>query len=136
MDKNLLNLELRLDWSEMDLYEHINNVSYFKYLQAGRVNCWEITGLLRMLRTHSFGPTLATTTYRFLKPLRYPGKIQVTTEITFVKKTSFGLKHLIKNDSGELCAEGEDVIVFFNYKLNTKEELPDEFKILLQSLKI
>jgi len=33
-------LPIRIDWSEMDLFGHVNNVMYFKYIQASRVNYW------------------------------------------------------------------------------------------------
>ena len=41
-------LQLRLDWSEMDLFGHINNVSYFKYIQASRVHYWEQSGISKL----------------------------------------------------------------------------------------
>ncbi|MCE3258723.1 MAG: hypothetical protein K0S12_364, partial [Bacteroidetes bacterium] len=31
-------IKIQLDWSEMDLFGHVNNVAYFKYIQAARVN--------------------------------------------------------------------------------------------------
>lgn len=38
MDNYNTSLELRIDWSEMDLFGHVNNVAFFKYVQASRVN--------------------------------------------------------------------------------------------------
>ncbi len=36
-------LNIRLDWSEMDMFGHINNVMFFKFMQASRVNYWEMS---------------------------------------------------------------------------------------------
>lgn len=66
-------LPLRIDWSEMDLFGHVNNVAYFKYIQASRVNYWEVTGLVDMFATNKLGPILLSTSCKFIKPLRYPG---------------------------------------------------------------
>lgn len=54
-----LAVQLRLDWSEMDLFGHINNVAYFKYLQAARVHFWEEMGLLQNGKPGQVGPMLA-----------------------------------------------------------------------------
>ena len=40
-----ITLEIKLDWSEMDLFGHINNVAYFKYAQSARVNYLESVGI-------------------------------------------------------------------------------------------
>ena len=125
-------LELRLDWSEMDLFGHINNVSYFKYIQASRVNLWENTGMQTYFRDHNLGPALAKTECRFLKPLFYPGNIRIECFVKQIRTTSFQLHHFIYNDSGELCAEGEDVIVFFDYKLHKKVPLTEELRKQLE----
>ena len=42
-------LTLRVDWSEMDLFGHINNVMYAKYIQSARVNFVEKIGIMKML---------------------------------------------------------------------------------------
>lgn len=34
-------LNLRIDWSELDLFGHVNNVMYAKYMQASRVHFME-----------------------------------------------------------------------------------------------
>ena len=34
-------LHLRIDWSEMDVFGHVNNVMFMKYVQAARVHYWE-----------------------------------------------------------------------------------------------
>lgn len=41
-------LQLRIDWSELDYFQHVNNVAFFKYIQASRVNYWDIIGLSKM----------------------------------------------------------------------------------------
>lgn len=33
-----LEIKLRIDWSDLDGYGHVNNVSIIKYLQSARVN--------------------------------------------------------------------------------------------------
>ena len=123
---NPITLELRLDWSEMDLFGHINNVSYFKYLQASRVNFWELMGLDSLHETETVGPTLAKTSCQFKRPLHYPGKIKIEVSVDWVKNSSFQLHHDIFDEEGNLCAQGEDVVVMFDYTHNQKYLLEEQ----------
>ncbi|MEG9327760.1 thioesterase family protein [Salinimicrobium catena] len=43
-----LSLELRIDFSDLDMYRHVNNLTFIRFLQSGRVNFWEATGLAAM----------------------------------------------------------------------------------------
>jgi acyl-CoA thioester hydrolase len=127
-------LALRLDWSEMDMFGHINNVSYFKFIQASRVNYWETMGLTRLHSEMSIGPMLASTSCKFLKPLFYPGNIVVEAQVNFMKNTSFGIHHRILNAEGEIYAEAEDVIVMFDFNKNEKRAIPGEIRNIVEEL--
>lgn len=126
-------LNLRLDWSEMDLFGHINNVSYFKFIQAARVNYWETIGV-NSLKEGGVGPMLLSTSCRFKQPLFYPGNIIIASSVTFIKNTSFGISHHIFNDNGELSAEAEDVIVMFDFDKNEKVTVTDETRTRIEQL--
>ena len=127
----MTHLTLRLDWSEQDLYGHINNVSYFKYQQAARVNFWESIGLAAQDGRSGLGPSLAAVNTRFIRPLHYPGTVRLETEVSFVKHTSFGLRHRMYDEQGTLCAEGEDVVVVFNYGSGAKKPIPGDLRAKL-----
>lgn len=118
--KHPVQLHLRLDWSEMDMFGHINNFSFFKYIQASRVNYWEVCGFSKTFAETGIGPMLLSTGCRFIQPLFYPGNITVQACVQFIKNTSFGIRHRILNDKGELAAEEEDVIVVFDFNKNEK----------------
>jgi acyl-CoA thioester hydrolase len=128
MDHHPVKLPIRIDWSEMDLFGHVNNVAYFKYIQASRVNYWELTGLAASFHKTGIGPILLSTSCNFIKPLHYPGNIVVTASIEFIKNTSFGIHHRILNEQNELAAEAHDVIVNFNFNKNEKLPVSNEFR--------
>jgi acyl-CoA thioester hydrolase len=121
-------LKLRLDWSEMDIFGHINNVSYFKYIQASRVNYWENIGLTKLHSNIGMGPMLASTSCTFKKPLFYPGNIIIQASIVEMKTTSFRLCHQIIDINHEVAAEAEDVIVMYDFRTNEKTPIPDELR--------
>lgn len=127
-------LKLRLDWSEMDLFGHINNVSYFKYIQASRVNYWEAIGLTQLHSNMSIGPILASTSCDFKKPLEYPGEILIEASIEFMKNSSFGIIHRIFDQQNELAAVAKDIIVTYDFQNNTSVPIPKEIRDAVERL--
>jgi acyl-CoA thioester hydrolase len=121
-------LNLRLDWSEMDMFGHINNVAYLKYVQASRINYWEVIGLTQLHGNMGIGPVLASVKCDFKKPLYYPGNIRIEASIEFLKNSSFGLIHRIFDDENELAAVAKDVIVAYDFKEKAPVLVPAEIK--------
>ncbi|MUP45354.1 acyl-CoA thioesterase [Gramella sp. BOM4] len=120
-----LSLEIRIDWSDLDMYEHVNNVSYMRYLQSGRVNFWEASGIHEFYRNSDQGTMLVSTKCDFRKPLFYPGKAVVKTRLDFIGNKSFGLEHIILTERNEISAEGKDIVVCFDFSKNETFPVPD-----------
>lgn len=108
----------------MDLFGHINNVAYFKYIQAARVNYCELVGINTHKPEEKLSFAVAASSCRFKKPLHYPGDIIVKTKVEWIKNSSLQLNHVIVNSAGEICAEAEDVLVIFDYATNSKVNVP------------
>jgi acyl-CoA thioester hydrolase len=120
-----VNLVLRIDWGDMDLYGHINNVAFMRYVQAGRIAFWENLGLASKPEESGFGFVLASTHCDFKASLFYPGSVKIITELDFIKNSSIGLKHIVFNDAGEIAAETKDVLVTYDYIDRKKINIPD-----------
>jgi acyl-CoA thioester hydrolase len=127
-------LQIRLDWSEMDVFGHINNVMFFKYVQASRVNYWEKIRFMRDFETKKVGPLLVANSCQFRKPLFYPGNITIQARVDFIKNSSLGIHHRILNDKKELAAEAQDVIVLFDFIKNQPITIPDEWRKIIEEL--
>jgi acyl-CoA thioester hydrolase len=126
-------LHIRLDWSEMDLFGHINNVSFFKYIQAARVNYWETVGIDSQ-NTEGIGQMLLSASCNFKSPLFYPGNIIIRSSVTFIRNTSFGIAHVILNENGEVAAEAEDVIVMYDFDNHKKVNIPDAIRMKIEEV--
>lgn len=127
-------LELRIDWSEMDLFGHVNNVAFFKYLQAARVHYWETIGLSAYFNQTQIGPILANSQCQFKKPLYYPGQITVWSRVDYMKNSSFGITHHVLNEKNELAAQGQDVIVIYDFNQNEKTTIPTWLREKIETL--
>jgi acyl-CoA thioester hydrolase len=125
--------KIKLDWSEMDLFGHINNVAYFKYIQAARVNYLESVGINTADPENKLSFAVASSTCNFKKPLFFPGEISVKTNCAWIKNTSLELKHVIYDASGDIAAEATDVIVLFDYATQSKRNVPEEVRKKLEN---
>jgi len=128
MDGYSAKLELRIDWFEVDLFGHVNNVAIMNYVQAARVKYLDDIGLMRSQAEKKIGPVLAYINCRYYKPLFYPGYITVYSRVDQIKNTSFIIQHRIHNDKGECVAEAQDIIVCYDFIKNAKVTVPDDIR--------
>lgn len=127
-------LGLRIDWAEQDLFGHVNNVMFMKYIQAARVNYWEQIGLYQYFRETNMGPMLVHVHCDYKKPLHYPGNMTILSRMKFIKNTSFSIQHRILDHEGAVSAEAEDVIVMYDFNKNEKILFPNEFRKKVEEL--
>jgi acyl-CoA thioester hydrolase len=127
-----LSLELRIDFSDLDMYRHVNNLTFIRFLQSGRVNFWEATGLAAMFSETNKGAILVSTHCDFKKSLFYPGKAVVKTKLAYIKNSSFAVDQVILNEKGEICAEGRDIAVFFDFSKDKSLPIPSDLRESMQ----
>ena len=72
MTDSSLKIKLRIDWSELDAFGHVNYLEVMKYAQAARLNYLEKVGLMKLHEDEYKGPMLAFIHCQFRKPLFYP----------------------------------------------------------------
>ena len=127
-------IKLRIDWNDIDMFHHVNNIAVLRYVQSARTHYLEAIGLMQLQLTDKKGPILASSSTQFKKQLFYPGNVTVYSRVSAIKNTSFTLQHCIYDDSGELATEVTDIIVFFDFTANTKLKIPDTLKAKIHSL--
>jgi acyl-CoA thioester hydrolase len=122
-------IEIPVVWGDMDAFQHVNNTVYLRYFENARIAYFEALGYLERMDQTGVGPVLASTRCRFRIPLTYPDTVSVgakTTEIQtdrFVQEYAvFSHRHL------KIAAEGEGVLVHFNYRENKKATIPEELR--------
>ena len=121
-------MKLRIDWSEVDSFGHVNNLAILRYAQTARLNYMEETGMMRFHTETGIGPVLASTSCQFKKQLYYPGHVTVNTVVDHIKNTSFHMRHTVLNEDLECVAEMHDVLVMFDYNKNIKQSIPEIFR--------
>jgi acyl-CoA thioester hydrolase len=81
------------------------------------------------------GPILASTERKFRLPLTYPDTVSVGTRVSAVEADRFLMKYvLVSHGKGKVAAEGEGLIVSYDYRALRKAPLPEEMKERIQAL--
>lgn len=132
LDDYKLSLELRIDFSDLDMYKHVNNLTFIRFLQSGRVNFWEATGLATLYSEAKKGAILVSTHCDFKKPLFYPGTAIVKTKLAYIKTSSFALDQLIIDEHGEICAQGRDIAAFYDFIHEEALPIPKDLKLRME----
>jgi acyl-CoA thioester hydrolase len=112
-------------WGEMDAFQHVNNSVYFRYFESARIAYFERLEFMEHMQATGVGPILASTQCRFRIPLTYPDTVRVGAKIADVGEDRFVMRYAVVSQRlQKLAAEGEGVIVSFNYRESQKAPLP------------
>jgi acyl-CoA thioester hydrolase len=133
MDKSLerypVIIEIPVQWGEMDAFQHVNNVAYFRYFESARMAYYERLNLKDLRASTGIGPILASTSCRFKMPLTYPDRVHVGVRVTKIEKDRFMMDHYILSTRHQkIAAEGSSVIATYDYRENKKASVPEELK--------
>ena len=61
-----------LVWGDMDAFQHLNNVAYFRLFESVRIAYFNELGILETMGLKNLGPILHSTDCRYRIPLTYP----------------------------------------------------------------
>ncbi len=122
-------------WGDMDSYEHVNNVVYFRYFENARLEYFRRLGWFEYEEQTGIGPILAATQARFRRALTYPDTISIGARVVDVGTDRFQLAHLIvSHTQQETATEGNGTIVTFHYARQEKVAVPDELRRRIEHL--
>jgi acyl-CoA thioester hydrolase len=122
-------IEVPVAWGEMDAFQHVNNIVYFRYFESVRIAYFEKLNMLDFMNRTGIGPILASTSCRFKIPLSYPDVVLVRAKVTNIEEDRFSMHYLVHSTRHDrTAAEGDGLIVAFDYRNNLKTGVPEELK--------
>ena len=128
-------LQIPVAWGEMDAFQHVNNIVYLRYAESARIAYLERTGLGGALQNGGIGPILGSIHCRFKFPLTYPDTAHVGTRVSEVGADRFTmLFRIVSERHGRIAAEGDSVIVAYDYRIGRKAPLPDAIRAAIEIL--
>lgn len=129
-------VDIPVAWGEMDALGHVNNIMYFRYFETGRAHYLARVGFFAWdSREVAIGPILASIDCRFRHPLVYPDTITVGVRTVTLGEDRFTVHHrIVSQKAGRVAAEGEGVIVAYDYRQAQKAQVPDAVRQAILTL--
>ena len=122
-------------WGDMDAFGHINNTVYFRYFENVRIEYFNRIGVLEQKKQLGVGPILASTRCNFRMPLDFPDQIHIATRSIILSAKKFSMEFVIFSEShGAIAAEGDGLIVYYDYALGKSCEIPTEIVATIKTL--
>lgn len=119
-------MELPVQWGDMDAFLHVNNRVYLKWIESCRVACFEQIGAIDYMQQHQVGPILGEVTCRYRIPLEHPDRISIGCRIVDLKAGRFDVEHrIVSHQHQKVACEGRDSIVFIDYANGGKIAIPE-----------
>lgn len=128
---------IRMDvrWGDMDAFNHVNNVSYLRYFESGRIAYFEALELADFFGLKGVGPILAETSCRYKFPLTYPDTISVGVRSEDLGEDRFTQRYVIVSHRHErVAATGDGTIVTYDYGANARSPMPDRVRRRIEAL--
>lgn len=116
-----IRIELPIQWGDMDAFNHVNNVMYFKYFESVRIAYFEAIGVLNNNDKDYVAPILAETSCRYKMPLNYPDQISVGASIIEQHTFGFLMEYAIYSQQlKKITSIGTGRVVMLNYSNHQK----------------
>ncbi|WP_026582295.1 acyl-CoA thioesterase [Bacillus sp. J33] len=117
-------MTITVRFCETDALGHVNNTSYFIYLEEARVKYFETLGYSMDVKKWHF--ILASTKCDFLSQGYFNQILTVKTWVSRIGRKSFQLDHeIVCSQTNNLIARGNAIIVYFDFQKQESADIPD-----------
>lgn len=128
-------IEAKVEWADLDAFQHVNNTNYLRYFERIRMEYFQKYGFFAYMNEHNIGPILASTNCIFKAPLSYPDEILIGMGIQSIEPDRFNMLFAVYSDKFErIAAEGEGLIIYYDYGIGEKANIPDQFRSSVEDL--
>jgi acyl-CoA thioester hydrolase len=124
---------LSVRFRDCDAMGHVNHAVYFTYLEQCRLTFWrEITGSpsphTRVIIAHA--------ECDYVAPAHFGDELEIGLTVEKIGRSSFTLRYTITEvKSGRAIANGQTVMVSYDYEASAAVPLPDATRALLEGLR-
>lgn len=131
--KSIPEVEIFVRFCETDAVGHVNNTSYFLYIEEARTKFFDIIGTDEYKKKLDFYFLVASVQCDFLKQVFAKQKLILTSRVSKIGTKSLHLEHILKlAKTGETVAKGSSVLVGFNIKNQLSEPIPADLRACLE----
>jgi acyl-CoA thioester hydrolase len=122
-------------WGDMDAMKHLNNASYFRFMETCRIDWFQSLG--RGLGSEELdggcGILIVNAFCNFYRQLEYPGDVLMKMYVSDPGRSSFESWNTMErtDQPGVIYAAGGATTVWSNFKEQKSAPLPDWLRVLI-----
>lgn len=138
-------IKVMVHWGEQDAFGHLNNVTYFRYAESSRMAYFDQVVRPRMKSDREYqefcsgatvGPIIKSVNCNYRQPVNYPDTVLMASRVPLesIKSDRFVQAYVAVSLEGEcIVADGEAVVVTYDYRKLAKADMPREIHQILAS---
>jgi acyl-CoA thioester hydrolase len=118
---------LEVRWRDVDALGHVNNATFFTYLEQGRVHYLRELGFLPD-DPSEIGIFIAEASCRYKSPLRLGEQVTIRVRVSALGRSSFDFDYCVEGEDGRLAATGRSVQVCYDYEAGRPIPMPGRWR--------
>ena len=129
--KLVYEMRIPIRWGDMDAMNHVNNTTYFRYLETCRIDWMQAAGC--MPNPQGEGPVIVNAFCNFYKQLEYPGNVLVRMYTSDAARTTFeSWATMARVEAPEvICAAGGATTIWVDFPAQKSRPLPDWMRAIV-----
>ena len=118
-------------WGDMDAMKHLNNASYFRYLETCRID-W-LYSINAVPAADGEGPIIVNAFCNFYKQLEYPGDVRIKMYVSDPGRTTFESWATLEraDQPGVIYAAGGATTIWVDFPTQKAATLPDWMRAIV-----
>lgn len=117
--------EQKVAWGDMDAFNHVNNVVYYRYIESARIAYFEKLNILNL----DVNTVVASSQCKYIKPVLYPDTISIGSCVVELRNSAMRMEYcLYSHQQQTIVAQGEAVVVFVNQTNMKKTLIPKDIR--------
>jgi acyl-CoA thioester hydrolase len=123
--KLVFQMHIPMRWGDMDAMGHVNNATYFRYLETIRIDWLHSIGAVPQPQGH--GPVIVNAFCNFYKQLEYPGDVLIKMYASDPGRTTFETWGTMERSDqpGVIYAAGGATTIWVDFPNQKAVDLPD-----------
>src|SRR5688500_18881347 len=122
---------VQVRWADLDANRHVNNVTYFTFMEQARIDWLERVGMQNTAEGE--GPVVVQTSCNYRRAIPYVDALDVRVHVGPAGRTSFPTYYDIVSaeDANLEYADGQAIMVWTNRGSGESRPVPDALRALL-----
>ena len=129
--KQVFEMVIPMRWGDMDAMGHVNNTTYFRYLETIRIDWLHSIGAVPQPLGH--GPVIVNAFCNFYKQLEYPGNVLIKMYASEPGRTTFETWGTMERSDqpGVIYAAGGATTIWVDFPKQKAVDLPDWLRAIV-----